>query len=110
MLSLRTADGLDLQALQHEFGAAPATALLPPIGKACERGLLQLLDGSSGGGSELARQGRADAAAAQQQLRERLRGGGDVRVRLTDPAGFLLSNDVISDLFAQLNPAMLQQR
>ena len=33
-----------------------------------------------------------------------VRGEGGRRVRLTDPDGFLLSNDVISDLFVAIEP------
>lgn len=53
------------------------------------------------GGSDL----NPDEAIAL--LQDRLLAGGPCGVRLNDPAGFLLSNDIISDLFAELEPATL---
>lgn len=49
--------------------------------------------------------GKAQGGAGA--LQDRLQLGLPCRVRLTDPRGFLLSNDVIAELFAVLEPSML---
>jgi oxygen-independent coproporphyrinogen-3 oxidase len=84
MLGLRTSDGLDLAALAAAYGDGAVAAMLPALERHEQRGLVQLTRGGGGGGGG---------------------GGGSsevVRARLTDPRGFMLSNDVISDLFAVL--------
>lgn len=100
MLSLRLSDGLDLQTVQSEYGSAIVAVLLPAIRHFLQQGLMQVAEASSadpGGG--------ADAAYAL--LCNNLTTGKHCRVRLTDPAGFLLSNNIISDLFAKLDPSLL---
>lgn len=122
MLSLRLSDGLDLQHLQQSFGPAVVGQLLPAIHKFCDRGLMQLVDAplvqqtphqaaaaAAQAGSDVTGTRAAVAVAGAQgldvvaQLQRRLAAGGSCAVRLTDPAGFLLSNDVIADLFAHLD-------
>jgi oxygen-independent coproporphyrinogen-3 oxidase len=115
MLSLRLSDGLDLQKVQQEYGQETIAPLLPAIQGFMQQGLMQLVydaeqhsDGMQpepGGSVE-------DGGAANEAfgvLCQRLKQERECRVRLTDPAGFLLSNDVISDLFAQLDPATLSK-
>ena len=74
MLSLRTADGLDLGSLALRFGAAASDRVWAALQPHVESGLVLV----------------AQSAAAPR------------RVRLSDPRGFLLSNDVISSVFAAL--------
>lgn len=155
MLQLRLADGLDLQAVQQQFGKPVVAALLPVIQDMMQRGLMQPSQGpaqqqipagqvmtnrqqhlstaagltqpqyvSTGtvvdaGGSLLTAQPEEFHSAglqecstvgdscAQAVLQDRLQAGLACRVRLTDPRGFLLSNDVIAELFAVLEPSML---
>ena len=166
MLQLRLADGLDLQAVQQQFGAPVVAALLPVIQDMMQRGLMQLSQGpaqqhtpaglvmtnqqhlstaagltqpqyvSTGtvgdaGGSLLTAQpeevhltglqecstvGGTCSQAVQDRLQAGLaccskiaeaEAGLACRVRLTDPRGFLLSNNVIAELFAVLEPSML---
>lgn len=110
MLSLRLSDGLDLQKVQRDYGAEVVAALLPAIRVSMRQGLMQLVSGGSrsdsasdpGGGTA-----DSDSVAVSDLLCSKLQSREECRVRLTDPAGFLLSNDVISDLFAQLNPSLL---
>jgi oxygen-independent coproporphyrinogen-3 oxidase len=107
MLQLRLSDGLDLQQLQRQFGARVCAALLPSIQQAMQHGTMALAAAGSVQGATL---GAEEAALAQgAALQQQLDAGQPCRVRLTDPAGFLLSNDVISGLFAALDPSMLQE-
>jgi oxygen-independent coproporphyrinogen-3 oxidase len=84
MLRLRTADGLDLGLLEGRFGAAARQAVQRSLGGFAGQGLV-LGCGADGRRLE-AGEGLGSAA----------------RVRLSDPEGFLVSNDVISDVFAAL--------
>ena len=72
MLSLRTSDGLDLDAVAARFGERSASVLQAALQQKSKSGLV--------------------VPAGQGQ-----------RWRLSDPEGFLLSNSVISDLFALLD-------
>jgi hypothetical protein len=153
MLQLRLADGLDLQAVQQQFGTPVVAALLPVIQDMMQRGLMQLSQGhaqqqtvaglvmtnqqhlstaagltqpqhaSTGSAGEAGSDpGKAQPDGAslpelqdcstvggspQAVLQDRLKEGLACRVRLTDPRGFLLSNNVIAELFAVLEPSML---
>lgn len=60
--------------------------------------------GAGEGGQHTCSDGGGDSASV---LQDRLTQGLPCRVRLTDPQGFLLSNDVIAELFAVLDPSML---
>ena len=80
MLRLRLADGLDLAAVAGQHGEVAATAIRRALEPHMARGLVAAAD-----------LGRQSARAGS-------------RFRLTDPAGFLVSNDVISDVFAALRP------
>ena len=78
MLRLRTSDGLQLSNFQQSYGERFAEALLRVLQRHEEAGLVS-----------------------------RIHGAGDsvVGYRLTDPEGFLLSNDVMSDCFAAVQKA-----
>jgi oxygen-independent coproporphyrinogen-3 oxidase len=84
MLALRTSDGLDLAALAREHGQERVLRALPALERAAEAGLAEL---------------RPAAAAASSSSS----GLPYDWVRLTDPKGLMLSNDVISDVFALLD-------
>lgn len=102
MLSLRTADGLDLAALAAEFGRGAADALGPALRKHEALGLVALTRRGGGGGGS-AEGGSTESGGGGSAEGSSAEGGGEIAgARLTDPRGFLLSNEVISDLFAAL--------
>ena len=80
MLRLRLADGLDLAAVAGQHGGVAASRIRRALEPHMARGLVA----SAGKGQQSAQAGS--------------------KFRLTDPAGFLVSNDVISDVFAALRP------
>ena len=97
MMRLRTVGGLDLASLRNAYGSRPVRQ----IEKALERH---------------ERAGLVERAAAKQPAEEGVPNldprpldprevavPGTV-VRLADPEGFLVSNDIISDIFAELMP------
>ncbi len=95
MLRLRTADGLDLGAFEAAYGADMTARVQRSLRKHVASGLV-LAAGSRAAGQQAAGQGRG-----QQQQLER---SGDASVlRLADPQGFLLSNEIISDVFAAVS-------
>ena len=97
MLRLRLSDGLDLAQLGARFGARAAAAAAAAVAPHVGAGLAEVVaDRPPAWGS-----GARGHAAGVEGGREGL--GGSV-VRLTDPEGFLVSNDVISDVFAALVP------
>lgn len=71
MLALRTADGLDLNALERRYGADVAFLVSSSLDPFVEKGLV-----------------------------ERIAANGVKFVRLRDPQGFLVSNDIIATIFA----------
>lgn len=89
MLSLRTADGLSLDRVPEQPRRHIVNSLLP-FARVREGGPLVEFSGETG--SLL-----LDDATIVEDI---LRSGKNVR--LTDPAGFLLSNDIISSVFAAL--------
>ncbi|KAF6248357.1 radical SAM enzyme [Scenedesmus sp. NREL 46B-D3] len=116
MLSLRLSDGLALHSVQQEYGQDTVASLLPTIQGFLQEGLMQIVPELQQSGDDSAPEpggcvsdadGYGDEAFGQ--LCPRLKQGKQCRVRLADPAGFLLSNDVISELFAQLDPSTLSQ-
>ena len=80
MLSLRTADGLDLDAMERRFGAAASDAVWAALLPYAARGLVAAFSSSS---------------------------ARPLGARLTDPRGFLLSNDVISSVFAAIDRSIV---
>lgn len=77
MLRLRLGDGLDLEQLSLDFGSEAAAKTLAALEPHIKSGLALL----TGGG-----------------------GGRLPVVKLSDPGGFLVSNDIISDVFAAVMP------
>lgn len=73
MLSLRTADGLDLSRVSAEFGEDVCSTILRSIQPYALDNLIAITHN-----------------------------GTERNLRLTDPDGFLLSNDIISSIFAEL--------
>ena len=84
MLRLRMSDGLDLDWVSAMFGQSPAEAISKCLQPHCRRGLVRFDHGTTAG--------------LDRQAFKKLG-----RVRLTDPEGFLVSNDIISDVFLALN-------
>ena len=118
MMRLRTADGLDLAAFEGSYGSSAARSVASALEPHRQSGLVEQCSSSEdslivGANDALGQQSTAaddhhssrNSRSRQPDLavdqREGLRG---LRVRLTDPEGFLLSNDVISDVFAALTP------
>jgi coproporphyrinogen III oxidase-like Fe-S oxidoreductase len=84
MLQLRKGDGLHLKSSiidMFEQGTVIADVILGAVSEHIERGHVQLVESDCGDDG----------------------GGGGTIVRLTDPRGFLMSNDVISDVFVALD-------
>ena len=122
MMRLRTADGLDLKAFEDSYGSSAARSVASALEPHRQAGLVQICestdirtasDESESGRQVVPKQGvsvsnhastmnanRMEHDLAMSQ-KEGLRGK---RVRLTDPEGFLVSNDIISDVFAALTP------
>ena len=116
MMRLRTADGLDLGAFEGSYGSSAARSVASALEPHRQAGLMEQCSSTEGStsangalakqraagndshGSKIGRSMQPDQAVDQQ---EGLRGK---TVRLTDPDGFLVSNDVISDVFAALTP------
>lgn len=82
MLSLRLKDGLDVDRLEAEYGSDVKKRVMNALQ------------------SHIA-EGRAEVV---EEKEEKEKGGKGVRriVKLTDPEGFLLSNDIISDIFSYI--------
>ena len=122
MLSLRTADGLDLAAVAEQHGTAAAARILASLEPRLSWGLVsvveqqkQSLAGSLESADRKTSQHIVTSSACNPQRPgswkhiPRADGqGGDDRItdwpclRLTDPDGFLVSNDIISDVFVAL--------
>lgn len=82
MLRLRLADGLDLVKLENEFGSAVKEKVCSAAHKYFEGGFLEKMPSQE----------------------NHVPGGDGVQgVRLTDPSGFLIANEVISDIFAEIS-------
>lgn len=119
MMRLRTADGLDLKAFEDSYGSSAARSVASALEPHRQAGLVQKFESNDISSAPESRsqvvpkQGvsvsnhastmnanRMEHDLAMSQ-KEGLRGK---RVRLTDPEGFLVSNDIISDVFAALTP------
>lgn len=87
MLRLRTADGLDMQQVQRDFGQDVVLQLGPVLDQHAAAGRVLLQDAAGSSVSSFMPAHRA---------------------RLSDPDGFLMSNAVISDLFAALDAASVR--
>ncbi|GBF94884.1 coproporphyrinogen III oxidase [Raphidocelis subcapitata] len=85
MLALRTSDGLDLAAVAGDYGPEAARAIASALARHEREGRVVVERAAP---SSTAPGGGGEAE------------GRPLRARLTDPEGFLFSNDVISDVFA----------
>ena len=119
MMRLRTADGLDLAAFEESYGSSAARSVASALEPHSQAGLVQprsSAEGSNnaagmtnasaeqGGRSEEADSSRNGRSMHPDLAMNKQKGLRGKRVRLTDPEGFLVSNDVISDVFAALEP------
>ncbi len=121
MLRLRLADGLDLAAIAEQHGTVAANRILAALEPRLDSGLVSVAEGQQRPSGPLESadremwQGRAASTAGEPRLsgsEERVQGTGHHGngrrqsvwpcLRLTDPDGFLVSNDIISDVFAAL--------
>lgn len=93
MLSLRTARGLDMKELASGFGRELAAAICRAFELYVESGHVVAMD-----------EEMAVIPASSFRRREQLPGGGVAFLRLSDPEGFLLSNELISILFGVISP------
>lgn len=82
MLNLRLAEGLDMATITARHGAVAAEIICKSLQPHIARGLVAVVENG------------------EHELRE---GREGYSFRLTDPTGFLLSNDVISDVFVALS-------
>ena len=112
MVRLRTSDGFDLDACAERYGPDAAGTILEALEEARERGLLVVEGGAGAEAGEADGGGGApgEVPASSTTIittttttKERKLGVA----RLTDPDGFLFSNDVISTVFAEMGEAEL---
>ena len=112
MVALRTSDGVDLDAVEDLFGAAAAEAIELAAQNPVAQGLAVVENKSHGIGSKES-DGKPGDFGLGRRKRKLPSSGEHCRVslrgilRLTDPEGFLFSNDVISSVFAALEPRMV---
>lgn len=86
MLGLRLADGLSLTTLAQQFGKQTLERILATVKPHLANGWVEFLD-----------QTGEPIAPSLREITE-----ADVRMRLSDPDGFLCSNVVLADLFKEL--------
>lgn len=96
MLSLRTSDGLDLQRFRDRFGDRAASAVSATLQGHVEHGLVVPFADGAGGVQWRSSSDRGSSSSVTV-------GAVAGSVRLRAPEGFLLSNAVISDVFAALD-------
>lgn len=92
MLGLRTRQGVDMHWLHNNYGETCVRQVLKALPAHIDAGRAELVQG--------------DEMLSCQKALESLDSGrckGKLAVRLTDPSGFLTSNDIISDVFLHLN-------
>ena len=116
MLSLRTADGLDLVQFRSYYGVAAEQKALAALQPYVHRGLVEVRyscgsSGGCGGEGEVVDSGQSDDiytvtsgggvdSTAAAPSTATAGAAAAVSVRLIDPDGFLLPNDIISSVFA----------
>jgi oxygen-independent coproporphyrinogen-3 oxidase len=86
MLGLRLAEGINLEYLSQQFGAETLAQILTILITFKNQGLVQFLD----------TQKQPISNTIQPHLNQGF-------IQLTDPDGFLLSNQILSTLFAELS-------
>ncbi|KAG6384974.1 hypothetical protein SASPL_153797 [Salvia splendens] len=92
MLSLRTSDGLDLKSFREAFGDSILVSMLEVYRPYLKSGLVICLD-------EQRRDVAADEVVVSSSLNEKL-----AYLCLSDPDGFLLSNELIALAFGVISP------
>ena len=97
MLGLRLAEGLDVRRLCERFGVAAARETLRAL--AAQPASRVAAFASEAEGAEVEVELHGDDGLCVERVS---------RVRLTDPEGFMLSNDVISSVFAYLDESKLR--
>ena len=101
MLSLRTADGLDLAAVAAQHGPDAADRIKAALQPHVESGLVSVVE------QQLQLSTATHKGFQPQSGPEHCNAGRTQPwpcLRLADPGGFLMSNDIISDVFAALTP------
>ena len=105
MLSLRTADGIDVQQFSQRYGSSATSKLVAAVSPYVQRGIALAHDSE---GNRLQHE-QLQAAYCDGADTGLLPGkivcgaGGLGSLRLSDPQGFLISNEVISTLFAKFS-------
>ena len=128
MMRLRTADGLCLKEVESSYGGSAARSIVSALEPHRQAGLVQTCSNSSSGvrlgtedssgdglGDRATEYGHAGPAGrskhvSMQHRSEMTQNGAPSaeeslagsQVRLSDPEGFLVSNDIISDVFVAL--------
>lgn len=97
MLSLRTADGLDLKAFREAFGDSTTLSIFEVYRPYLESGLVVCLD-------EEQRDVAADEVACSLSTESWRNEKKLAYLRLSDPDGFMLSNELISLAFGVMSP------
>lgn len=115
MLRLRLADGLDLRKISSEFadGDGIRNVILDSLVEHEQRGHVVFIREGEEAREEKGKENEGDSVSSddrrhQQQRDMDKRGKGKrsgeiIKVKLTDPEGFVQSNDVISDVFVALD-------
>ncbi|MGF1486481.1 MAG: radical SAM family heme chaperone HemW [Prochloraceae cyanobacterium] len=87
MLGLRLADGINIAAIEQEFGKDVVAEIWSCLRVYCDRGLIEAIS----------KDGKIVATDRVKDLLE------VARLRLSDPEGFLISNTILTDLFARFS-------
>jgi putative oxygen-independent coproporphyrinogen III oxidase len=113
MLRLRLADGLDLRKISRDFvdGDELGDVIIESLKEHEQRGHVIFVREerekeeeiilNSGGGGRTQQQQERQQASRRESSKKRL--GDIIKIKLTDPEGFVQSNDVISDVFLALD-------
>ncbi|GAX75426.1 hypothetical protein CEUSTIGMA_g2870.t1 [Chlamydomonas eustigma] len=104
MLRLRTSDGLDMGAFSRTYSSDAASVVMQAVQKHKEYGLILQLpllhDVSTDSNCRTASPPDEGRPCALESTNAHLPPSWNFRIRLSDPEGFLLSNSIISDVFA----------
>jgi coproporphyrinogen III oxidase-like Fe-S oxidoreductase len=104
MLALRTSDGLDLDTINRGYGSDAVHKILDALEPFTNRNLVLVETGDNQSMGSTLKVGSNPADTLRPA--DALNSGDDQkrygRVRLRDPEGFLVSNDIISSVFAAL--------
>jgi len=111
MVALRTSDGFDLDQCAANFGDIVTGAIVTAAQDATSDGLAVIVSDDSrsiAAAKAVPATSREMTSAQSSSVIADAGDGSRGILRLTDPEGFLFSNQVISTLFAALEPEMLQ--